>query len=525
MTKSSITPKIILSTIGGGILLTSCATSKKELKTEDNKPLNIIYIMSDDHTRQAISAYSDRYGLTTPNIDKIAEEGLIFRNSFVANSISGPSRACMITGKHSHKNGFMNNENHFDGSQQTMPKLLQQAGYQTAMIGKWHLHSDPTGFDYWDILPGQGDYYSPIMYTKDKRTTYPGVYVTDLITDKSINWLEQRDRNKPFCLFVHHKAVHRNFMGNVYSDLTAFEGKDYPLPGNFYDNYEGRQAAAEQEMTLAKHYSWDYDLKVNSPDGTPAVYAFGGYKRMNEKEKAIWDSVYNPIQREINEKKLTGNALAEWKYQRYVKDYLKTAQAMDESIGKLMDYLKANNLMENTLIIYTSDQGFYIGEHGWYDKRFMYEESFSTPLIMRLPKRYKAKGDVYEFVQNIDHAPTFLEIAGAKVPSDIQGESYLPLLKGNHPKNWRQSLYYHFYEFPGEHAVKRHYGIRTERYKLIHFYHDIDTWELYDLKNDPGEMKNLINDPSQAENIKSLKKQLWDLQVKYDDPIREKYPL
>lgn len=505
------------------LLLSSCATQKDKATTD--KPLNIIYIMSDDHTRQTISAYSNRYGVTTPNIDKIAEEGLIFTNSYVANSISGPSRACMLTGKHSHKNGFRNNSDSFDGNQQTMPKLLQQAGYQTAMIGKWHLSSDPTGFDYWDILPGQGDYYSPVMYTKDKRTTYPGVYVTDLITDKSINWLETRDKNKPFCLFVHHKAVHRNFMGNVYGDLTEFEGKDYPLPDNFFDNYEGRQAAAEQEMSIAKDYSWEYDLKVKSPDGTPAIHSFGGYSRMNAMEKAIWDSVYNPVQREINMKKLKGKELAEWKYQRYIKDYLKTAKAMDDQIGRLMEYLKKNDLLENTLIIYTSDQGFYMGEHGWFDKRFMYEESFSTPMIARLPQRFHAHGKVSEFVQNIDHAPTFLEIAGVKVPSDIQGVSYLPILKGKHPSKWRNSLYYHFYEFPGEHAVKRHYGIRTERYKLIHFYNDIDKWELYDMKNDPSEMKNLINDPAQTKNIQSLKKELWDLQVKYDDPIRFQYPL
>ena len=523
MKKSISKSATLLSTFTTGLLLTSCATQKESV--ENAKPLNIIYIMSDDHTRQAISAYSDRYGITTPNIDNIAREGLIFTNSYVANSISGPSRACMLTGKHSHKNGFRNNSDRFDGNQQTMPKLLQQVGYQTAMIGKWHLASDPTGFDYWDILPGQGDYYSPVMYTKDKRTTYPGVYATDLITDKSINWLEQRDKNKPFCLFVHHKAVHRNFMGNVYSDLTEFEGKDYPLPDNFFDNYEGRQAAGEQEMSIAKDYSWEYDLKVKSPDGTAAIHKFGGYDRMNESEKAVWDSVYNPIQREINDKNLKGKDLAAWKYQRYIKDYLKTAKAMDDNIGRLMEYLKNNDLLENTLIVYTSDQGFYMGEHGWFDKRFMYEESFSTPMIVRMPQRFQARGKVDEFVQNIDHAPTFLEIAGVKIQADIQGESYLPILKGKHPKNWRKSLYYHFYEFPGEHAVKRHYGIRTERYKLIHFYNDIDTWELYDLKNDPSEMHNLINNPEQAKNIQLLKKQLWDLQVRYDDPIRFQYPL
>ena len=516
--------QLVLATFGSSILIVSCSTAK-EYNQSIEKPLNIIYIMSDDHTRQAISAYSDRYGLTTPNIDKIAEEGLIFNNSYVANSISGPSRACMLTGKHSHKNGFMNNSNRFDGTQQTMPKLLQQAGYQTAIVGKWHLSSDPTGFDYWDILPGQGDYYSPVMYTKDSRSTYPGRYVTDLITDKSIDWLEHRDAGKPFCLFVHHKAVHRNFMGNVYADLMAFEGKEYLLPENFHDDYKGRNAAAAQEMTISTHFSWEYDLKVKSPDGTAAIHDFGGYNRMNKLEKAIWDSVYNPVQREINEKKLSGKELTEWKYQRYIKDYLKTAKSMDDNIGRLMQYLKEHDLLENTIIVYTSDQGFYMGEHGWYDKRFMYEESFSTPMIVRMPERFNAKGEINEFVQNIDHAPTFLEVARVKIPEDIQGISYLPLLKGKHPKNWRKSLYYHFYEYPGEHAVRRHYGIRNERYKLIHFYDDIDAWELYDLKYDPMEMKNLIDDPSRKKTIHALKKQLWKLQKKYDDPIRNEFPL
>lgn len=526
-----------MSAVSGSLFIASCSSIKSEAKS-DEKPLNIIYIMSDDHTMHAISAYSNRYGLTTPNIDKIAHEGLIFSHSYVANSISGPSRACMLTGKHSHKNGFMNNDNSFDGSQQTMPKLLQQAGYQTAMIGKWHLSSDPTGFDYWDILPGQGDYYSPVMYTKDKRTAYTGQYVSDLITDKSINWLEHRDKNKPFCLFVHHKSVHRNFMAKT-TDLRAFEDRTFPYPDNLFDDYSGREAAAEQEMTLANYYDFTYDLKMKGPDanGKPSRLSSlfdrinkegkheGTYGRLSDSEKRAWNEVYDSIQHDFESRHLSGKELTKWKYQRYVKDYLKTAKAMDDNIGRLMEYLKKNNLLENTLIVYTSDQGFYMGEHGWFDKRFMYEESFSTPLIVRLPQRFHAHGTVNEFVQNIDHAPTFLEIAGAKIPADIQGASYLPILKGKHPKNWRKSLYYHFYEYPGEHAAKRHYGIRTERYKLIHFYNDIDTWELYDLKNDPTEMKNLINEQGQAKNIRALKKQLWDLQVKYDDPIRLKYPL
>ena len=525
----------MLTTFGSSVLLIAPVEAKPKEATPD-KPLNIIYIMSDDHTRQAISSYDKRFGITTPHIDKIAEEGLIFQNSYVANSISGPSRACMLTGKHSHKNGFMNNSNQFDGTQQTMPKLLQKAGYQTAMIGKWHLHSDPTGFDYWDILPGQGDYYSPVMYTKNERKTYPGVYVADLITDKSINWLEQRDREKPFCLFVHHKTVHRNFMAKL-SDLRAFEDKTFTYPDNLFDDYKNRQAAAEQEMSLAKDFDWVYDLKMNEDKNHPSpigwMYDYtdkngnrqGTYGRMSDEEKKAFDAVYDPIREDFKKRNPQGDELVKWKYQRYVKDYLKTAKGMDDNIGRLMEYLKAHDLLENTLIVYTSDQGFYMGEHGWFDKRFMYEESFSTPLIMRLPHRYQAHGVVKEFVQNIDHAPTFLEIAGVSVPEDIQGKSYLPILKGKHPKSWRKSLYYHFYEYPAEHAVKRHYGIRTERYKLIHFYNNIDSWELYDLKKDPSEMNNLINNPKHVKTIKDLKKQLWDLQVEYDDPIRMKYPL
>lgn len=522
MTKKT---NVLYLTMGGAMVLSSCS-----VKESAQKPLNIIYIMSDDHTQQSISAYDQRFGThTTPNIDKLAQEGVLFTNSFVANSISGPSRACMLTGKHSHKNGKTDNMhgNIFDGSQQTFPKILQKAGYQTAMIGKWHLESDPTGFDHWDILPGQGDYYTPVMYTDTGSTTYPGVYVTDLITDKSINWLENRDSNKPFCLFVHHKATHRNFMAKL-SDLHAFEDRDYPLPDNFWDDYRDRQAAAEQQMSIPTYYTWDYDLKVSNPNGQPDTYTSmyyadnGTYGRMGKEEKKIWNQFYDSIQQDLNKRKLSGKKLDEWKYQRYVKDYLKTAKSLDDNIGRLMNYLKENNLLENTIIVYTADQGFYMGEHGWFDKRFMYEESLRTPLIVHLPSSLKARGKINNMVQNIDHAATFLDAAGVEIPKDIQGESYLPLLKGENPKDWRKSIYYHFYEYPAEHMVKRHYGIRTADYKLIHFYNDIDKWELYDMKNDPNEMNNLINNPDYKTIIKDLKKQLFDLQVKYDDPIREK---
>ena len=494
------------------------------------KPLNIIYIMSDDHAQNMISCYDNRFG-NTPNLDKFAAEGVRFTNSFVANSLSGPSRACLLTGKHSHKNGFSNNTDIFDGSQQTMPKLLQKAGYQTAMIGKWHLESSPTGFDYWEILQGQGNYYNPDFITINGKKRENG-YVTDLITEKSIMWLENRIPDKPFCLFIHHKAPHRDWISKV-EDLHTYEDKIFPLPANFYDDYIGRLAASTAEMRISKNMTFLYDLKVKDPSGKPNelddLYnvgdSVGTYGRLSPNEKHEFKMFYDSIQQDLANQHLTGKAIIEWKYQRFLKDYLKTTKTLDDDIGLLMKYLKENGLLKNTLIVYTSDQGFYMGEHGWFDKRFMYEESLRTPLIMRLPDGFKTRGTIPQMVQNIDHAPTFLEIAGVKIPKDIQGVSYLPLLKGENPKNWRKSIYYHYSEYPAEHAVKRHYGIRTERYTLIHFYYDIDSWELYDLEKDPSNMKNQIENPKYARILKNLKNQLWNLQVKYDDPIRFKYPI
>ena len=517
----------ILASVGTSVLLlSSCTNAHKP------KPLNIIYIMSDDHAESTISCYDKRFG-NTPNIDRLANEGVRFTNSFVANSLSGPSRACMFTGKHSHKNGFATNEDHFDGNQQTMPKLLQKAGYETAMIGKWHLESTPTGFDHWEILPGQGNYYNPDFITPQGTHREAG-YVTDLITDKGIQWLESRKSDKPFCLFIHQKAPHRDWISKV-EDIHAFEDKTFPLPENLFDNYKGRLAASTAEMQIDRDMTYLYDLKVKDPSGEPnkldILYndgdTTGTYGRLSPREKAIFKNFYDSIQTDFVKQHLKGKELVKWKYQRYMKDYLKTTKTLDDNIGRLLKYLKENDLLENTLIIYTSDQGFYMGEHGWFDKRFMYEESLRTPLVMRLPESLKAMrgATIPLMVQNIDHAPTFLEMAGAQIPKDIQGDSYLPLLKREKPQNWRHAIYYHYQEYPAEHAVKRHYGIRNERYKLIHFYNDIDTWELYDLKNDPKEMHNLINDNEYASVLVNLKNQLWDLQVKYDDPIRFKYPL
>ena len=496
-------------------------------QSESHKPYNIVYIMSDDHTAQMMSCYDQRY-VETPNLDRMAQNGVRFTNSFVANSLSGPSRACMLTGKHSHKNGFTNNEHGvFDGSQQTMPKILQKAGYQTALIGKWHLVSKPTGFDFWEILPGQGQYYNPDFIQMNGTKIHKEGYVTNIVTDLGLDWIaNKRDKTKPFILFLHHKACHRNWMPEQ-KYLSLYEDKTFSLPETFYDDYKGRVAAGQQEMSIIKDMDLIYDLKMEREEvNSPLKSAYTSiYNRMSVNEKARWDSVYNPIIADFYSQNLKGKDLAEWKFQRYMRDYAKVVKSLDDNVGRVLDFLEENNLLDNTLVVYTSDQGFYMGEHGWFDKRFMYEESFKTPLLMLLPKGLNARGVINEMVQNIDYAPTFLDVAGITIPKDMQGVSLLPLLKGQHPKKWRKSLYYHFYEYPAEHAVKRHYGVRNDRYKLIHFYNDIDQWELFDLKNDPHEMNNIYGKSGTEKILHKMQKELMRLQIQYDDSIRFTYPL
>ena len=488
------------------------------------KPMNIVFIMSDDHSYQTISAYDKRF-INTPNIDWLADNGVKFQESFVANSLSGPSRACMLTGKHSHANGFTDNSKTFDGGQQTFPKLLQQQGYQTAMIGKWHLTSLPTGFNYWDILIGQGDYYNPDFLSNGKKVRRPG-YVTNIIADMAIDWMEnKRDKDKPFCLLMHNKAPHRVWNPDT-CDLRLYDDVTYPLPTTFYDDYSGRLAAQKQKMSIMMDMDLIYDNKMADKENEIHTstgleqWGRGNYQRMTPSQRAQWDGYYDPIIKKFKKDKLSGKALAEWKYQRYMHDYMRVIHSVDRNVGRVIEYLREHGLLENTMIVYTSDQGFYMGEHGWFDKRFMYEESFRTPLLVYLPGG--KHGVVSEMVQNIDYAPTFLEAAGAKVPSDIQGRSFLPLLQGRKPSGCRQSLYYHYYEYPAEHSVCRHYGIRTKRYSLMHFYNDIDSWELYDLKTDPEQMNNIYGKPGTEKLTKELKKQLLQLQVQYDDPIRKK---
>lgn len=504
------------------------ATAAKQQPAKEQKPLNIVYIMTDDHTEQMMSCYDTRY-INTPNLDRIARDGVRFTNSYVANSLSGPSRACMITGKHSHANGYTDNESGkpFDGSQPTFPKYLQKAGYETALFGKWHLISTPTGFDTWRVVPGQGDYYNPTFINQDGSKSIEHGYLTNLITDMSLDWLENRkDKDKPFCLMIHHKAIHRDWLADT-CDLEEFEDKEYVLPANYFDNYEGRQAAAEQEMSIIKDMDLVYDLKMKREGvTTPLSGAYDSFlSRMDSAQRARYEAFYQPIIDKFYADSLQGEDLARWKFERYMRDYSKVVRSLDRNVGRVLDYLRDHDMLDNTLVVYTSDQGFYMGEHGWFDKRFMYEESFRTPLVMLLPKGLDARGDIPQMVQNIDYAPTFLEIAGVEKPKDMHGESLLPLLRGEKPKDWRKSLYYHYYEYPAEHMVKRHYGVRDDRYKLIHFYNDIDQWELYDLKEDPSEMHNIYGKPGTEKVTRRMMKVLKENQEKYDDPIRFKYPI
>ncbi len=481
--------------------LAGCTSLAGPVRAAKKRP-NIIYIMTDDHASHAMSCYGSRIN-KTPNLDRIAKEGVRFDNCFCTNSICAPCRAVVLTGKHSHLNGVIDNGKRFDGSQQTFPKLLQAAGYQTAMIGKWHLRTDPTGFDYWNVLPGQGNYYNPVMIEMGERKKYAG-YVTDIITDRCLDWLKNRDPEKPFCLMYQHKAPHRNWKPGP-KHLTMYDDVEMPEPETLFDDYKTRSAAArEQTMTVERHLNAN-DLKLTTPNG------------LNEEQLKAWNKAYEPKNKAFREANLTGKDLVRWKYQRYIKDYLRCVASVDDNVGRLLDYLDREGLADNTVVFYTSDQGFYLGDHGWFDKRFMYEESLRMPLVVRFPGRIKPGSVNRDMVQNLDFAPTFLDVAGVEIPSDMQGKSFSRILEGKTPRNWRQSIYYHYYEYPAVHSVKRHYGVRTQGYKLIHFYHDIDAWELYDMAKDPRELNNVYDDPANARVVKELKAELAKLQKLYGD--------
>ncbi|MCA9258663.1 MAG: sulfatase [Planctomycetales bacterium] len=490
----------------------------------DQRP-NIIFIFSDDHASHAIGAYRGwlQDVAPTPHINQLARDGMLFENSFCTNSLCGPSRAVILTGKHSHLNGFRDNRDRFDGAQQTFPKLLQQAGYQTAVIGKWHLVSDPTGFDHWEILPGQGAYYNPEFISVAGRTKEIG-YCTDLVTDKAVAWLaEKRDPQKPFVLMCQHKAPHRNWMPPE-RYLTLYDDVELPEPETLFDDYQDNASPARaQEMEIARHLHLVNDLHLRA-DQVPPGYelssldreAAGYLKRMTPEQRAAWNAAYDPKNLAFQRANPQGDDLVRWKYQRYAKDYLRCVKTVDDSVGVIRDTLNRLGLAENTIVIYSSDQGFYVGDHGWYDKRWMYEESLKMPLIVAWPGVTKPGVREVRMVQNLDYAPTFLEAAGLSIPSDMQGASLIPLLRGDDVQNWRKSIYYHYYELPGYHMVAKQYGVRTEREKLIHFY-ATDEWEYYDLHADPDELHNGYNDPANAERIASLKTELANLRQRYRD--------
>lgn len=486
--------------------LTFCSPEKD---TRQDHP-NILFIMSDDHAYQAISAYTDKL-MQTPNIDRISREGMLFQNAFVTNSICAPSRAVLLTGKHSYANGVLDNASRFDGSQDIFIKHLDEAGYETAIIGKWHLKTRPEGFSYYNILRDQGEYYNPFFITQEDTTQLEG-YVTDLTTDLALNWLRDRDDDKPFCLLLHHKAPHRNWMPNL-KHLDLFNDMDFPIPDTYFDDYSTRSAAArEQEMEIANDMkeAWDFKIKPRDPDPDnweETNYARHYAKLMTDDQKKVWDAHYDPLNEAYLSAEMDDRERAIWKYQRYIKDYLRCIVSVDENIGRVLDELDDQGLTGNTLVVYTSDQGFYLGEHGWFDKRFMYEESLRTPLLMRFPERIDPGAVNENLVQNLDFASTFMDVAG--IASDFgHGKSLVPLFSQKNLPGWRDYIYYHYFEYPAEHKVKRHYGIRTDRYKLIHFYYDIDAWEFYDLQKDPSEINNVIEDPAYQDIIQSLRETL-----------------
>ena len=493
-------------------LLSGCTTSKKE---EATRP-NIIYIMSDDHAYQAISAYG--FGLNeTPNIDRLADEGAIFNRACVTNSICAPSRAVLLTGKHSFINGKVDNKQPFDWNQDNFPKLLQANGYQTAMIGKIHLDGIPQGFDFSMVLPGQGQYYNPDFLIEGEKVRKEG-YCTEIITETALNWLKnKRDPNKPFCLLYHQKAPHRNWLPapkyvNLYDDRT------FTPPDNFFDDYSNRgRAAKEQEMKIDGDAQWGHDFKlIVDPNGDTTNFYYHDIKRMNEEQRANWMDAYESENQEFLANMPTGKELALWKFNRYIKDYLRTIKSVDDGVGELLDYLEEAGLDENTIVIYTSDQGFYLGEHGWFDKRFMYEESFRTPFLIRFPKEIKPGTKIDKLVQNLDFAPTFLDYCGIEIPKDMQGISFRELVAGK-TGEWRDAVYYTYYEYPSVHMVKRHYGVATDRYKLMHFYYDIDEWEMYDLQTDPHEMMNIYDNPDYADVQSKMHERLAELRTHYGD--------
>ncbi len=481
------------------------------LSAAESRP-NILYIMSDDHAAHAISAYGSVIN-QTPNLDRIAKDGIRFDKCFCTNSICTPSRASIITGKYSHLNGVPI-FNAFDGSQPTVQKHLQAAGYYTGMIGKWHLGSEPTGFDKWCVLPGQGDYHNPAFLDQTGRQLTKG-YATDIITEKAIDFITNRPKDKPFFLMCHHKAPHRNWQPDA-KHAHMYDDIDIPEPVTLRDTYGTRtDAAHEAAMTIARDLN-RRDLKLVPPE------------ELKGPERMKWLNGI-PMELEIEvggvKKKLVGDELLKWKYQKYIKDYLRCVASIDDNVGRLLDYLDKEGLSKNTVVIYTSDQGFFLGDHGWFDKRFIYEESIKMPFMVRWPGVAKPGSTQNAMALNVDFAPTFLDIAGQPVPADMQGRSLVPLIRGERPGDWRSSWYYRYYHDPGDHNTRQHLGVRTDTHKLIYYWQK-DQWECFDLAKDPHELNNIYNDPTQTALIAQLKDELYRLkrEVKDDDQFAKDQP-
>lgn len=539
--------------------IAATAQAQQKAAAATQRP-NIVYIMCDDHAFQCISAYGSPISklAPTPNIDRIAERGMRFDRAFVENSLSTPSRACLMTGLYSNQNGQRQLGEGIDTTRTFFTEQLQQAGYQTAVVGKWHMGCDPKGFDYYHIYNDQGQYYNPQYRGTDTDGKYivEEGYSTDLTTDHALSFIEHRDASKPFCLLLHHKAPHRNWLANT-KYFGMYDNVTFPMPETFYDDYETRGSAVRtQKMSVTKDMRWEQDFKVPEMLDTANADSWDSYlslmnevNRMNPEQRIAWGKYYFPRNRRLLEARLTGKELDEWKYQNYIRDYMSVIKSVDESVGRVLDYLDSHGLTDNTIIVYTSDQGFYMGEHGWFDKRFMYEESLRTPLLIAYPGHIQPGSVCNKLVQNIDYAPTFLDLAGISKPKELPGRSLTPLFKaGDKVKGWRNSIYYHYYDYPTYHMVRKHDGVRTDRYKLIHFYgaggldavkenkyqrqhgtreHGCMTYltslgyfepkdsavnynELYDLQADPHELNNLYGKPGYEKITKQLQKQLND---------------
>lgn len=536
----------------------SCVTAAYAQQQKTQQHPNIVYIMCDDHAYQCISAYGSALSklAPTPNIDRLAERGMRFDRAFVENSLSTPSRACLMTGQYSHQNGQRQLGEGIDTTRTFFTELLQEAGYQTAVVGKWHMGCDPKGFDYYHVYNDQGQYWNPQYRGTDTNNEFvvEEGYSTDLTTDHALDFIEHRDPSKPFCLLLHHKAPHRNWQANL-KYLGMYDDVEFPMPENFYDDYATRGSAARtQKMSVTRDMRWEQDFKVpemldlNNPDSQDSYNALmGEINRMTPEQRSAWGRYYFPRNRRLLEAQLKGKDLDNWKYQVYIRDYMSVIASVDESVGRVLDYLDKNGLTDNTMIVYTSDQGFYMGEHGWFDKRFMYEESLRTPLIVSYPGHTKPGSVCNRLVQNIDYAPTFLALAGVSQPKDMPGRSLVPVLtNGDNVKNWRQSIYYHYYDYPTYHMVRKHDGVRTDRYKLIHFYgkggldavpenkyqnvpgtreyatlkglesigyfepkdETVDYCELYDLQADPHEQNNIFGKLGTEKITKQLQREL-----------------